>query len=606
MCRYSFSRYGDNSMSHRSSVAVPGIHLFYLAPANRKAIKVVTSPANSEFRASQRAEEEIGTVALSVGVIPSAKGGKTLLTLGRKGDITVEGGDDGISDIHCCFKINPETGVVMLHDKSNNNTTQVGGHVFPERRSRKVAMTPGKYELFNIGRHRKIKFKLVWSGDVEDALVRGQVLFTMRNPDARVDSRSSTKDINRCVKAGILGSGRCGIVYKAIDLDTGAVVALKTYKKNDSRPERFPKFLLQRFAKSEVKNLAKLKHPHIVKFISASGLDEARPKIFLRIEEGSLASLIHDTNSMKEPSKSIHQLKIGKSVMKQMLEALHYLDNKGIVHCDVKPQNILFSTRSKGRYRFVLADFGLSKCTSVFSRSWLSAGTMVFMAPETFEYCVKLTTKVDVWALYVTMLVVYDIDGFAKDCLKCNSHHQVHDLVRKIESRRHSLIEPFRKMASTKPEKRASARHILKQWPAITWPHVNEEATLSDGSESDRTGSFYTAYKGHGSDRTVSGGFVSDTSAETPRSRRNSMPATLPESVRQSQMEFFRKYQVADSDCDTWSETEESKTPRRHTAESFGTAVFDGPRRTVDPRGVPDRLSCNLQAVVFDELFRDE
>jgi serine/threonine protein kinase len=580
--------------------------LFYLAPANREAIKVVTSPINSEFRASQRAEEEIGTAALSVGFIPSAKGGKTLLTLGRKGDITIECGGEGISDIHCSFKINPETGVVMLHDNSDNNTTHVRGHAFPERRSRKVAMTPGKYELFNIGRHRKIKFKLVWSGDVEDALVRGKVLSTIRNLDARVESRSSTKKINRCVKAGILGSGRCGIVYRAIDLDTGAVVALKTYKKNDNRSEQLPKFLLRKFAKSEVKNLAKSKHPHIAKFISSSGFDEGRPEIFLRVEEGSLASLLLDTNAMREPSKSEQLLKIGKSVMKQMLEALHYLNTKGIVHRDVKPQNILYSTRSKGRYRFVLADFGLSECTSVFSYSWLSVGTMVFMAPETFEYCVKLTTKIDVWALYVTMLVVYDIDGFAKNCLKCNNHHQVHDLVRKIKSKRHSLIEPFREMASTKPENRASARRILKQWPAITWPQVNEEATLSDGSESDRTGSFYTAYKGHGSDRTVSDGSMSDTSAETPRSRRNTMPATLPESVRQSQMEFFRKYQVADSDCDTWSETEESKTPRRHTVKSFGTVAFDEPRRTVNPRGVPDRLSCNLQAVVFDELFRDQ
>ncbi|CAG9992162.1 unnamed protein product [Clonostachys byssicola] len=595
-------------MSHRGSVDVPGIDLFYLAPANLEAIKVVTSPVNSEFRASQTAEEEIGTAALSVGLIPSAKGGRTIVTLGRKGDITVEDEGEDISDVHCSFKINPETGVVMLHDKSDNDTTHVRGHNFRERGSRKVAMTPGKYELFKIGRHRKIEFKLVWFGDVKDALVRGKVLFAIRNPDARADSRSSVKKISLYVKAGILGSGKCGIVHKAIDLDTGAVVALKTYK-NNNRSDQIQKPLLSSFLKNEAENLAKLKHPNIAKFISASGLDEGRPEIFLRMEEGSLSSLIRETNRMREPSRSEERLEIGKSVMKQMLEALHYLDTKEIVHRDVKPQNILYSTRSNGRYRFVLADFGLSECTSRFTWSRLSAGAMIFSAPETFEYFVTLTPKVDVWSLYVTMLVVLDVDGFDKDRLKCNNRHQIHDLVRKIRSRRHSLIEPFRKMASKKPEKRVSARHILKQWPAITWPCVTEEATLSDGTESDSTGSFYTAYKGHGShgsDGSVSDQTVSDTSTEAPRSRRNSMPATFPESVRQLQMEFFRKYQVVDSDCDTWSETEESKTPRWHTVKSFGAAVFGGPRRTVDPRGVPNRLSCNLQAVVFDELFRDE
>ncbi|CAH0045768.1 unnamed protein product [Clonostachys solani] len=599
MCRYSFSGYGDYSLPRRGAVAVPGIPLFHLAPANYDARKVVTSHINSGFRASERVEEEIGTPALSVGFIPSAKGGKTILTLGRKGDIIVEGGD--ISDVHCSFKINPETGVVMLHDKSQNNTTHVRGHAFQGGRSRKVAMTPGKYEFFRIGRHRSIKFKLVWFGHVEEALVSGKVLFTVRNPDAHVESRPLPTEINRWAKAGVLGSGRYGIVRKVIDLDTGAVVALKTLKKPKNRPERLAKFLLRKFAKSEVKNLARLRHPHIAKFISASGLDGPRPEIFLRMEEGSLASLLCNTKGMEEPSKSERLLKIGKSVMKQMLEALHYLDTKGIVHRDVKPQNILYSTTPKGRYCFVLSDFGNSKDASVFSRSWLSAGTTIFMAPEAFEYCVKWTTKVDVWALYVTMLVVYDIDGFAKDCLKCDNHHQIHDLVRKIKSRKHSLIEPFRKMASWNPEKRATARHILKQWPAITWPHVNEEATLSDGTESDMSGSYYTAYKGYGSGRTASDGSMSDqtlsdTSIETPRWRPHTMPATLQDSVRQSQRDFFRKYQVVDSDpsYDTWPETEKSKTPRRYTVKSFGAAAFDGPRRTLNSRGVPDRRSCNL------------
>ncbi|VUC22342.1 unnamed protein product [Clonostachys rosea] len=615
MSKTSRSKHGDNSASRRSSVAAPGIDLFYLAAASHEARKVITSALNSAFRASEWVEEEIGSPALSVGLTPSAKGGKTLVTLGRKGDIIVEG--EGISDVHCSFKIIPETGVVMLHDKSENDTTRVRGHAFPEGRSRKVAITPGKYERFKIGRHRSIKFKLVWLDHIEEALIRGKVFYSFRNPDATVESRSSPKhEINRWVKAGTLGTGNFGIVYKVVDLDTGAVAALKTFKKPENRSELLPKFLLRKFAKAEVKNLAKLKHPHIVKFISASGLDDPRSEIFLRMEEGSLASLLHGIKEMREPEKSEKRLRIGKSVMKQMLEALSYLDAKGIVHRDLKPQNILYSTKSKGRYRFVLADFGLSKRTSVFSRSLLTAGTTIFMAPEAFDYCPKWTTKVDVWALYVTMLVVYDIDGFSENCLTCRNHHEIHNLIRKINSRKHSLIAPFRKMATRNSEKRVKARHILEQWPAITWPHIDGESTLSDGAESAITGTFYTASEGHGStravsddsesDESVSDQTLSDTSVETPRPWPHTMPAALPDSVRQSQKEFFLKYQVFDSSSSyaTCPETEEPEVPRQHTLKSFGTVAFGGPRRTRDSRGVPDRLSCNLQAIVFDELFR--
>jgi serine/threonine protein kinase len=82
-----------------------------------------------------------------------------------------------------------------------------------------------------------------------------------------------------------------------------------------------------------------------------------------------------------------------------MLQALVYLQEKKIVHCDVKPENILQNRNGKN---FYLADFGLS---NYLANARSGRGTPVYMAPETFERG-EIGTTADIWSLGVVLLEV--------------------------------------------------------------------------------------------------------------------------------------------------------------------------------------------------------
>ena len=90
------------------------------------------------------------------------------------------------------------------------------------------------------------------------------------------------------------------------------------------------------------------------------------------LKEGILESLI-------ENGSCPH---IADSVFQQMLQALDCLAWNGIVHRDVKPENILYVSQPGGQYQFHLGDFGL--CNRAIS-AVTTVGSPLYMAPEMFQ-----------------------------------------------------------------------------------------------------------------------------------------------------------------------------------------------------------------------------
>jgi serine/threonine protein kinase len=70
-------------------------------------------------------------------------------------------------------------------------------------------------------------------------------------------------------------------------------------------------------------------------------------------------------------------------IMKQILEGIHYIHNKGMIHRDLKPQNILISSSQQLEGTVKIADFGLGTqgANSFIGR----CGTLIYMAPEQLE-----------------------------------------------------------------------------------------------------------------------------------------------------------------------------------------------------------------------------
>lgn len=95
---------------------------------------------------------------------------------------------------------------------------------------------------------------------------------------------------------------------------------------------------------------------------------------------------------------------ICKVLAYQLLSALHYLHDLDILHLDIKPCNILRVSKEKFDFRVKLADFGLSKWVSEFSKAATVCGTKLYQAPEMLTAGRKAyTTKVDIWSLGATL-----------------------------------------------------------------------------------------------------------------------------------------------------------------------------------------------------------
>ena len=166
-------------------------------------------------------------------------------------------------------------------------------------------------------------------------------------------------------------------------------------------------------------------------------------------KEGTLESLVQ-AGVFNSPQRISH----AKTLVHHMLQALDYLDNKKILHRDVKPANILYSTCGDS-FHFQLGDFGVGNYQD---NAVTRSGTDVYMAPEVDERRGPQTHKVDVYSLFVTMLWTLDVGGFRSETNITKNQ----ELVTRLSS--HEDISDIQEMAEIIPARRASAAQMLVKY----------------------------------------------------------------------------------------------------------------------------------------------
>ncbi|HVM31609.1 MAG TPA: protein kinase [bacterium] len=162
-----------------------------------------------------------------------------------------------------------------------------------------------------------------------------------------------------------IGRGAYAQVWEAIQLRTRRFVAVKVFIKKGG----VHWFFLQR----EAERLIRLdKHPHIVSLLDADLGGDIPYYVMDLAQEGSLESLL---NKRKLAESGLFEVEKVAEWMEQIGQALQYVHNKQMVHCDLKPANVLLDEEGNVR----VADFGHSR---VLSESGSALGTLFFMAPE--------------------------------------------------------------------------------------------------------------------------------------------------------------------------------------------------------------------------------
>ena len=187
-----------------------------------------------------------------------------------------------------------------------------------------------------------------------------------------------------------IGQGGMGQVYLAEQLSLKRKVALKILRAElAANPTS-----LQRF-KAEAESVAKVTHANIVQ-VYAYGEADGFPYIALEYVEGrNLKEYI----ARKGPPK----LPVALSIIRQIAAGLQRASEAGIIHRDVKPENILLT--AKGEVK--VADFGLSRCLVAdqqplsITQSGVVMGTPLYMSPEQVEGK-PLDSRTDIYSLGVT------------------------------------------------------------------------------------------------------------------------------------------------------------------------------------------------------------
>src|SRR5438445_5209010 len=183
-----------------------------------------------------------------------------------------------------------------------------------------------------------------------------------------------------------LGSGGMATVYLAEDVRHHRQVAVKVL-----RPELAATLGAERFTR-EIETAAQFQHPHILPLLDSGQADGFLYYVMPYVEGESLRDRLAHHGELP-----IHD---AVKVLVEVVDALAYAHAHGVVHRDIKPDNVLLS----GRHALVM-DFGVAKALSEASgrqrltTAGIALGTPAYMAPEQAAADPHLDHRVDVYAV---------------------------------------------------------------------------------------------------------------------------------------------------------------------------------------------------------------
>lgn len=185
-----------------------------------------------------------------------------------------------------------------------------------------------------------------------------------------------------------LGQGGFGVVYRATQLSVGREVAIKAILPVHANSREF----IQRF-ENEAQLIARLEHPHIVPLFDYWREPDEAYLVMRYLRAGSLR------DRMKKGKLSIEEI---LTVLDHVASALDLAHRSGVIHRDVKPENILLDADQNA----YLSDFGIAEETTAAQMGGIS-GSPAYMAPEQIREAAP-SPKMDIYSLGI---MLYELLG---------------------------------------------------------------------------------------------------------------------------------------------------------------------------------------------------
>ncbi len=194
------------------------------------------------------------------------------------------------------------------------------------------------------------------------------------------------------IERELLGGGMAR-VFVADDLELERKVVIKILP-----PELAASVSAERFRR-EILTIARLQHPHIVPVLKAGDLDGLPYFVMPYVDGESL-----DIRLRRDRMLSVRET---LGILKDVARALAFAHERGVVHRDIKPGNVLLASGSA-----TVTDFGVAKAlstarrsgetASVLTHTGMSLGTMLYMAPEQAAGDPEIDGRADIYSLGIT------------------------------------------------------------------------------------------------------------------------------------------------------------------------------------------------------------
>jgi serine/threonine protein kinase len=254
------------------------------------------------------------------------------------------------------------------------------------------------------------------------------------------------------VKIKEIGKGSTATVWMAEELHTRKKYAVKTVNKEHELTKEEEKLHLA----NEIRILRQLDHPNVAKLFYVY---EDSTVVYMVMEYLPFGDLFTEIRKKDRFSEEVAQI-----FVKKLIETLDFLHTNGIVHRDLKLENIIMACEHQ--VDFKLIDFGLSYMSHATQSE--KCGSPGYMAPE-IMYQSRYDNKIDIFSagviLYIILTGRQPFTGKSADIVLRKNIECNYKLSRKLSAPAKDLI---RLMMQPDPEKRPSASQLLEHpWFAL-------------------------------------------------------------------------------------------------------------------------------------------
>lgn len=230
---------------------------------------------------------------------------------------------------------------------------------------------------------------------IDQTLLPSFVLYTEPRLNLKADE---LREATNCFsEENVLGRGSVSTVYRAV-VAGGKMVAVKVFKDGNGEANRF---------KREVGLLAKVRHRNIVRILGCCVNLDVRAIILEFMPNGNLDEYLHGTHESRPNNELDMDKKL--NILRGVAHGLEYLHDRHpegtIVHCDIKPANILIDEDFEPH----ISDFGIAKLlncgTYEESLSLVLRGSVGYIPPE-YGQSARVSTMGDIYSFGVVMMEV--------------------------------------------------------------------------------------------------------------------------------------------------------------------------------------------------------